>query len=374
MSKAVIAILANFPYWLYNARFDQRRGHYAVWLSALHETLGCCDDFEFHWIVLSKEVQKRSIFSSHCQTIHVLPRTRLTIGLYTAYLYDRFQVAKELKIITPDLVHSWGTEECYGLCCCDFRGQKLHSVQGLLKAYIERGVMGKFERRHSYYEPRVLRSVPHLTTESPWAADRVRDIAPNAHPILWEYAVENTFFHMKHCPAPEPTCLYAGSDVPIKNVQLLIRAFSSPRLAHVRLNLAGVNPHDYPQATPNIRLLGRISRQEVAHLLSETWCLVHPSLADTGPTIVKEARVVGVPVILTNDCGSKQHVIEGKSGYTIPPDDEDALIDRVLKVTASREAAIDMGAYGKDEVRQSLSADTMVSRLLDIYRGILTDK
>lgn len=371
MRRPVIAILANFPYWLYNGKLPRRSGHYAVWLSALHEALEHCHDFEFHWISLSKEVQKRCVFSSHRQTIRVLPRARLTIGLYTAYLYDRFQVAKELRRISPDLVHSWGTEECYGLCGCDFQGRKLHSVQGLLKAYMERGSMGKFERRHSFYEPRVLRSMPHLTTESPWAAERVRDLSPKAKPFLWEYAVEDTFFGMEHRPAPQPTCLYAGSNIPIKNVELLIRAFSSPKLSHVQLNLAGIEPQAYPQVTPNIHLLGRLSREKVAQLLSETWCLVHPSLADTGPTIVKEARVVGVPVILTQDCGSKQHVIEGKSGYTIEPNDTDALIDRVLKVTANRETSANMGAYGREEVRQALSADTMVSRLLNIYRSIL---
>jgi len=374
MRKPIIAILANFPYWLYNAKLPRRSGHYAVWLSALHEALEHCNDFEFHWISLSKEAQKRCVFSSHRQTIHVLPGARLTIGLYTSYLYDRFQVAKELRSISPDLVHSWGTEECYGLCGCDFRGRKIHSVQGLLNAYMERGSMGKFERRHSFYEPRVLRSMPYLTTESPWAAERVRDLSPKAKPFLWEYAVEDTFFCMEHRPTQNPTCFYAGSNIPIKNVEMLIRVFSSPKLSHVQLNLAGIEPQAYPQVTPNIHLLGRLSREKVAQLLSETWCLVHPSLADTGPTIVKEARVVGVPVILTKDCGSKQHVIEGKSGYTIEPNDTDALINRVLKVTANRETSVNMGAYGREEVRQALSADTMVSRLLDIYRCIFAGK
>lgn len=109
----------------------------------------------------------------------------------------------------------------------------------------------------------------------------------------------------------------------------------------------------------------------MAKLLSEAWCLVHMSLADTGPTIVKEARVAGLPVIVSNECGSCQHVVDGKSGFILHPHDVDGLVRAVLAVTKDAQTAQAMGEFGCAECRQALSGETMVGKLLAIYREIL---
>lgn len=367
-----IVLLADFPAWQLSGKLPQQKGHYAVWLMPLCQALGEQDEFDIHWITLSKELPSPLHFESCGQQFHVLPRAKKTIGLYSFYWHDRRAIARELKRLAPQLVHSWGTEDCYGLAACDFAGKRLHSVQGLLKAYLQRGPMSPFERRHSFYEPKVLRSVDYLTTESPWARERVQEIAPRQHPLLWEYAVEDFFFDVERQPDERPTALFAGSNVPIKNLPTLLRAFSSPELADVHLLLAGIPPSDFPTLPPNIHPLGRVGRQEMASLLSRTWCLVHPSLADTGPTIAKEARVMGVPLVISTECGSKQYVEEGKSGYVIPPCDTDALIRSVLKCTSSQETSLNMGQYGREACRKALDKQTMASTLMGIYRQILS--
>lgn len=368
-----IAIIGDLPLWEASEHPvpDANAWHYCVWLSALAAALSLQNDFDIHWIIPSRNIYRRRVVEARSQTFHLLPKARLTIGQYTGYLFDSLVIQREIAVIKPDLVHSWGTENSYSLAAVYSRTRKLISIQGLLKAYAERARLSRFERLQALYEPFTIRRFEHITTESPWATARVRDIIPSASPFHLEYAVEERFFNMYRLQTAEPTCLYAGTNVPVKNLPTLIRVFSDPALAHVQLRLAGVLPEEYPNLPANIHPLGRLNRDAMAQQLSQAWALVHPSLADTGPTIAKEARVMGLPVMLTTDCGSQQHVEEGKSGFVVAPYDITAMKESVLRMTESAETALAMGRHGQAECRQKLSAATMINTLLGIYREIL---
>lgn len=372
--KKRVVILCNFPVWLINTDIPHPKGHYAVWLVPLAQRFADNEDFEIHWVTISKLVSKAQRFTYDKQSFHVLPCNSRMLGLYTLYIQDRIRIRREINLIAPDIIHSWGTEGVYGLCAKDYspRCVWIHSVQGLLKAYIERGPMPRFFRHHSIYEPGVLRACKYITTESPWAAERVRDISPNAEPLLFEYAVEERFFKESRKLSDTPACLYCGNHTEIKNLKAAVTAFSKPELSHIKLELAGVEPGSIPDLPPNIIPLGRLSRDEVVQKLSQTWCLVHPSKADTGPTAAKEARVMGVPVILTTECGCKQYIESGKSGYVISPDDVDSLVKGVLDITSSRERCLEMGACGQDVCRNKLSSSTMADTIFHIYNQVLS--
>ena len=372
--KKTIAILANFPAWLYTDKLPDYDNHYDVWLVALHESLARQDEFDVHWVTFSNHVRKPLRFDSLSQHIHVLPRYKRLFGPFTLHALDRIKVARELARFQPDMVHSWGTEDCYGLCARDFKGRKLHSVQGAMRAYVKRAWFNYFVFLHSFYEPCVWKSIPHITTESPWAADRVREVVPAAMPIHLEYAVEDRFFRIERKPAATPQCLYIGTYTNIKNVAFLIEAFADPRLSHIKLKLSGF-PHSFaPEVVPpNIEVIGIVGREEIASLLSESWALVHMSLGDTGPTVVKEARVVGLPVVLSNCCGSTQHVEEGKSGFILSPNDKEGFIKAVLEVTRDVETSLAMGAYRRERCREALGKEKMIDTLLHLYRTILAE-
>ena len=371
-NKPTVAIACNFPVWEIDSALPHPGPHhYAVWLSALAHSLSDQSEYNIHWVVLSRLVSKRKVVENLGQVFHILPRCRKTIGLYTHYLYDRWRISRELSRIQPDIVHFWGTEDCYALCGKGYSGRKILSIQGLLNAYIQRGKMSSFEVKHSAFEYPAVRSFDYLTTESPWAAERIREFASPRCIYQFEYAVEEQFFKKERSLTPHPTCLYAGTDAPIKNVDTLVRAFASPELAHIQLILAGVSPQSRASLPANITALGRVDRNTIAELLSTSWVLAHPSKADTGPTIVKEARVVGLPVVISTECGCKQYITHGKNGYIIEPNDTQSLIRAVLDLTSSKERNLSAGEYEQKECRQALSCETMRNRLLQIYSSLL---
>ena len=371
-----IAILCNFPVWIIEPSLSNPGGHYAVWLIPLVEGLAMQDEYEIHWITLYKCNRKTPIkFQYNNQHFHVIPCGSRTLALYTAYIRDRLKIRKELLEIQPDLIHSWGTESVYGICSRSFadKAKWLHTVQGLLKTYMKLGPMPRFQRHHSIFEPGVLINAPYITTESVWAAEKVKEIAPNARPIIWDYAVEDRFQTTERHLSPRPTCLFCGNDAPIKNISTLIKAFSAPELAEIELILAGPTKEANPNLPPNIIALGRQSRDNVVKLLSRTWCLIHPSKADTGPTAVKEARVMGVPVILTTACGAKQYIQEAVNGHIVDPMDIQGIIRGVLHVTSDSQTNLHMGQYMQQACKEKLSSQNMVNELLSIYRKILSD-
>ncbi len=369
-----IAIVSNLPIWEASVPYNRpdSAGHYSVWLSAVCKALEHQKDYEVHWLILDKTIKRKRVVETRGQVFHLLPKARLTIGLCTGYAYDSWIILQTLKKIQPDLVHSWGTENSYSIAASRYQGKKLLSIQGLLKACAERANVARFERLQALYEPYTIRQFKHITTESPWAANEVQKIDPSARPILMEYAVENDFFYVERTLSDMPCCLYGGNNTPVKNVATLIEAFSSPQLAHVKLILAGISPDSYPNLPDNVCCLGHINRRHMIQQMSQAWCLVHPSLADTGPTIAKEARVMGLPIMLTTECGSTQHITPGKSGYIVHPHDVDAMRKSILQMTSSKETAMVMGKHGQETCRNKLSSNTMIHTLLRIYEEIMS--
>lgn len=369
--KPVVAILADFPYWVLDASVPHPRGHYAVWLVALHESLKAVSAYEIHWICFCKGL-KRALDVQHAnQTFHVLPAGSLEIASRTHYVWDRFRVGCILKRLKPGLVHAWGTENRYAVCAQQFRGKKILSMQGILTAYHRLSPLGAFMRRQSEMEPRLLPMFDVVTSESEWGCERCREIAPKCRVVRWEYAAEERFFDVIHELSPKPTCLMAGTDSPIKNVETAIEAFSDSSMSHVALLLAGVDAARHPNLPTNIHALGRVSRERMTELLASSWLLVHPTLVDTSPNVVKEARVVGLPVVTTHECGGKQYVQEGKSGYVIESRDVVGLRQAVLSITSSAERALSMGAWQQESCRRLLSRETMIEELLKIYGTLL---
>jgi glycosyltransferase involved in cell wall biosynthesis len=59
---------------------------------------------------------------------------------------------------------------------------------------------------------------------------------------------------------------------------------------------------------------------------------VHPTYEDGFAYSPMEALACGVPVIVTEDTGMKEHVVEGVNGYIVPTGNWEALLERMEHV------------------------------------------
>lgn len=373
--KKVLAILADLPaVWIDPSLADQGWHHAPAWLANLKDFMAERSEFETHWIIFSRAVRRYGYrrYERWNQTFHVIPRYSLKWDQRFHYRYSRWAAGRVLKKIKPDIVHAWGTEAEYAVAAEAQKCVKILSMQGIIFAFLQRCYLGRHFQMQEKYELESLKLYDLITSESEWGCDRVREVVPEKPVMRLEYAPNASCFDVKWNPGEQPMCIVAGTDTQRKNIPAAIEAFSSPELSHVQLYLAGAEPANHPGLPPNIKALGGIPRAELHELMSHAWCLVHPSFAESGPVVVKEARVIGLPVVVSKETGVAQYVVQGKSGYVVDPGDVEALKCAVCAVVKNRDTAIQMGHYQHEECRRALSAETMRNRVSEVYTQALS--
>jgi len=319
-----IAILAAFP--LHHLKgFGERfrpQGHYATWLPQIAEAWDGQSEVEIHWIVISDLVKERRDVCEWGQMFHVLPTSRSGRAT-TFFRADRKAIGELLDEIKADLVHGWGTEDVYGLAAVLSGRSNIVSMQGILSYYALKNRMHARSYLQAVLELFILWKAEKVTTESEWGRNVVLRRNPFAKVELVEYGVQQVFFQTKWEPEEKkPFALFVGGISTRKGIQDLVRAFRDPKLSGSELVVIGDGEGVWSEnlrksAPPNILWLGRKTVEETAQHMSKAWCLILPTRADTSPNVVKEARVIGMPVITTRHGGQASYVRDGEDGYFV---------------------------------------------------------
>lgn len=130
--------------------------------------------------------------------------------------------------------------------------------------------------------------------------------------------------------------VYTGSLTVMKGVPLLIEAFSGITDPTMRLILVGGSGtrgmHRYlRQALANDPRIQIAPGDPLPHL-QQADVYVHPSYEDGFAYAPMEALACGVPVIVTQDTGMKEHVNEGVNGFVIPTGNVAAIAERLKAI------------------------------------------
>lgn len=370
-----IAILAAFPLHHLNGfgKAFQPKGHYATWLPQITEAWDGQNEVKIHWIVMSDLVKERRDVCEWGQMFHVLPTNRSGRAT-TLFRADRKAIHAVLDEIQVDLVHGWGTEDVYGLAAVLSGRPNIVSMQGILSYYALKNRMPARSYLQAMLEIFILWKAGRITTESEWGRNVVMRRNPFAKVELVEYGVQQVFFQTKWQPEEKtPFALFVGGISPRKGIQDLVGAFWDPKLLGKELVVIGGGEGDWSaklqkSAPPNIRWLGRKTAGETAQLMSKAWCLVLPTRADTSPNVVKEARVVGLPVITTRHGGQASYVKDGEDGYFVECGDVNGLIGRLETVLGSFSKVQKMGDEGKKRCRNLFLAKDTSEFFLKLYK------
>jgi glycosyltransferase involved in cell wall biosynthesis len=220
----------------------------------------------------------------------------------------------------------------------------------------------------------ILWKAEKVTTESEWGRNVVMKRNPFVKVELVEYGVQQVFFQTKWQPEEtKPFALFVGGISPRKGIQDLVEAFRDPKLSSSELVVIGGGEGVWSEnlrksAPPNIRWLGRKTAEETAEYASKAWCLLLPTRADTSPNVVKEARVIGLPVITTRNGGQASYVRDGEDGYFVECGDADGLIQNIGKVLGCFGKAKEMGDHGKQNFRELFMAKRTGDGFMKMYR------
>jgi len=88
--------------------------------------------------------------------------------------------------------------------------------------------------------------------------------------------------------------------------------------------------------------------------------------------VVMEAMAMGKPVIATRLGGSLDQVVDGKTGYLVPPGDPGALAEKIRVLLENRELSRLMGEAGRERIRTHFGIQRMLEKLETIYAEVLS--
>jgi glycosyltransferase involved in cell wall biosynthesis len=377
MRKPTIAILADVPLSIVK-KTDAGRldGTGSTWLTQLvscFETYA--DDFDFHWITLDKIQRRPEVFEVHRQHFHRIPSAKATVDLIMGHSIARLRLRSYLKRISPHLIHVWGTEGSYGCVLRDAQVPTLLSMQGILTSYARVGAFKDNWRAtlQQYYERTWLPHATLISCESQWGIHEIQKIHPHACTEMIEYGVHPSFYETKWIPDPEkPRFIYIGTIDYRKGMDILLAALQqrSPKPFEMRMIGSGGYQSAF-QNIPRVRLLGNLPWSAIQKELAQAWALVLPTRADTSPNVVKEARVVGLPVITTLYGGQSGYIQHQENGWIIEPLTSVKLAEAIRALTQNFDLVKKLGATHHQRDREYFKPEKTAQRFIEIYRRML---
>jgi D-inositol-3-phosphate glycosyltransferase len=189
--------------------------------------------------------------------------------------------------------------------------------------------------------------------------------------------------------AEDKILLQLGRMVPRKGVDNVVRALGRLKNTRVpyRLVVVGGETDDpNPMACPEIARLMQIARMEGVEdrvtfvgrknreMLKYYYCAADifistPWYEPFGITPL-ESMACGTPVIGSNVGGIKYSVLDGKTGFLVPPNDPDALADKVHLLTSNPALHQQMKKASKQRVNENFTWQKIAALVAELYKQV----
>jgi glycosyltransferase involved in cell wall biosynthesis len=118
------------------------------------------------------------------------------------------------------------------------------------------------------------------------------------------------------------------------------------------------------------RVLFLGSRHDIPELLSLCRIFVISSVTEGLTVAILEAMAMGKPVVATSVGGIPEVVLDGETGFLVPPKAPDKIAQSIKKLISHKELATQFGAAGEKRVERYFSADRMVQGLEGLYHDL----
>lgn len=112
------------------------------------------------------------------------------------------------------------------------------------------------------------------------------------------------------------------------------------------------------------------SREDAPTLLAGLDLFALSSLAEGTPLTVLEAMAAGLPVVATGVGGLPEVVVEGETGFLVPPADPDALAAALARYADSSEMRRVHGTAARGRATGSYGVEAMVTRYLTLFDAV----
>ena len=185
----------------------------------------------------------------------------------------------------------------------------------------------------------------------------------------------------KIMPAPPVRLCFIKLHKYVYGPDVLLRAFALVRsqMPDLRLTIAGTG-----EMTPQLRrivdkldlnlkveFVGLIPHGQVYSLLQEHHIMVMPSRKEAFGVAALEAAACGRPTIASRVGGIPEVVLDGVTGLHVPPGDEGALAEAIIRLAGDVEACRRMGEAGRLLVLERFRWEHSLNLMTEVYESMI---
>lgn len=122
--------------------------------------------------------------------------------------------------------------------------------------------------------------------------------------------------------------------------------------------------------TDQVKLTGLV--KDIPAVLRSVDMAVLSSFHESFPNAIMEAMAAARPVVATDVGGARELVVDGHTGYLVPPGDAAALADRMAALCDDPEARRKMGEAGRRRIVEEFSVEKMARNFERLYDHLLS--
>ena len=119
-----------------------------------------------------------------------------------------------------------------------------------------------------------------------------------------------------------------------------------------------------------VRLWGFVPDQTAEDLLRASDLFVLPTQEEGFGLSVAEAQACGVPVLTSAIRPLDEVVLDGRSGWLLPPDDHESFAQRAIELLQSEERRREFSVAGRAFIRAHYPADRFAASIMELYERL----
>lgn len=209
--------------------------------------------------------------------------------------------------------------------------------------------------------------------------DRLEKDGLRVDAVLWPGVAETAARPPLQDP---PTLSYAGRLAREKGVDVLLQGLAAvrERVPTARLLIAGTGPEEGTLRALAASLgldgavdfLGQLDPPAMEKELGAAWAHVVPSRwAEPFGLTAAEAMMRGTAVVTSRAGGLAESVVDGTTGFTVPPGDVAALTEKISLLLSDRALAERMGTAGRARALAHFTSDRYVDGFETLFHSLI---
>lgn len=243
--------------------------------------------------------------------------------------------------------------------------------------------------KNYFFEKKALENADAITSVSAFTARKTKEFFNlSVHIEIIHNLIDVTLFEPVKSRGAHKSILYFGSIIRKKGVLALAKSFNNilNSIPDTRLIFLGKDVIDYKEqkstialirqyipatAQNNLKFISNVPHQEVKKHISEASVVCLPSYAEAFPMTWLEAMAMEKALVTSNIGWATEIMEDGKTGFTVHPDDTEALTQALCTALEDKELSEQLGKEARKKLLANFSAKKISTQNLVFYKNVI---